>query len=598
MSATSPAPAPSPAADHRPARPRRRRPVAVALLLLVSLVAASCGGTSKDKAATTRSFRSLGLTAADGESGLDDAGTPTRGGKLVYGLEAESGGGFCLPEGQLAISGMMVVRAVYDTLTVPNSKGDYVPYLAKGITHSDDYRTWDIELRDGVTFSDGSPLTAEVVKNNLDAYRGKYPTRKPLLFLFVFDNITETEVTGPLTVRVRTKVPWAAFPAYLYSSSRLGIMGQAQLDDADTCYENLIGTGPFNRNVRWKPNEELTADANPDYWQTAPDGKPYPYANSIEFRPIPDGTVRMNALESGEINVLHSSNAENIGGRLYDLREKGKANMFVSEDQAEVGFLQLNSGKAPFDDIRIRKALAMGLPREQVAKSLADGLATVADGPFPKGSPGYLEDPGFPKYDLKAAKRLIADYRADGKDPNFTLTHTTEPSVVRFAETVQARAKKLGLNVRLIPRDQAALIDDAIGRKYEAMTFRNYPGGDPDSNYVWFYRTDKNPVNFQGHSDAVLSKLLDQGRAETDPAKRKAIYQDVNRRFAEQVWNIWWAYTPWAIVSADEVHGVLGPPLPGDDPSKPGPRTTDDPARRPSTGLATGHPLLGLWVEK
>jgi peptide/nickel transport system substrate-binding protein len=597
MNPASPDDALTPAAERERrigARPR----VAMAVLVLVALVASGCGGATKEDARKVRSFRSLGLTAEDGESGLKDAGTPTRGGKLIYGVEAESGGGFCLPEGQLAISGMMVVRAVYDTLTVPNAKGDYVPYLAKGITHSADFKTWDIQLRDGVTFSDGSKLTASVVKNNLDAYRGVYPARKPLLFLFVFNNIIDTKVVDPLTVRVTTKVPWAAFPAYLYSSSRLGIMGQAQLDDPDNCYRKLIGTGPFNRNVRWTPNEKLTADANRHYWQTAPDGKPYPYADSIEIRPIPDTTVRTNAFKSGDINMLHTSNAEVIGGTLYDLQQKGRANMFVSEDQAEVGFLQLNSSKAPFDDIRIRRALAMGMPRERIAKDLAEGLATIANGPFPKGSLGYLADPGFPKYDLEGAKRLIAAYRADGKDPNFTLTHTTDPAVVRFAETVQAQAKKLGLNVRLIPRDQAALIDDAIGRKYEAMTFRNYPGGDPDSDYVWFYRTDKNPVNFQGHSDAVLSRLFDEGRSETDRAKRQKIYQDINRRFADQVWNIWWAYTPWAIVESDKIHGVLGPPLPGADPSAPGPRSTDDPARQPSRGLATGHPLLGLWISR
>ena len=69
-----------------------------------------------------------------GESGLADAGKPKRGGKLIYGLEAETGGGYCLAEGQLAISGIMVARAFYDTLTVPNDKGEYVPYLAKTVT--------------------------------------------------------------------------------------------------------------------------------------------------------------------------------------------------------------------------------------------------------------------------------------------------------------------------------------------------------------------------------------------------------------------------------------------------------------------------------
>ena len=81
-------------------------------------------------------------------------------------------GGFCLPEAQLAISGEMVVRAIYDTLTIPNSEGEYVPYLAESVTPNDDFTEWTIKLRDGVKFHDGIDADAEVVKNNLDAYRG------------------------------------------------------------------------------------------------------------------------------------------------------------------------------------------------------------------------------------------------------------------------------------------------------------------------------------------------------------------------------------------------------------------------------------------
>src|SRR5699024_6875540 len=138
------------------------------------------------------------------------------------------------------------------------------------------------ELREGITFHDGSALTAEVVKNNLDAYRGQYEGRSSLLFAFILGNIDEIEVVDDLTLTVTTEVPWVAFPAYLYSSSRLGIMAQAQLDD-DNCGTNLIGTGPFEFKS-WNQNEKFEAVRNEDYWQIAPDGEPYPYADAIEFR--------------------------------------------------------------------------------------------------------------------------------------------------------------------------------------------------------------------------------------------------------------------------------------------------------------------------
>ncbi|MGI8755185.1 MAG: ABC transporter substrate-binding protein, partial [Acidimicrobiales bacterium] len=159
----------------------------------VAVLAASCGGTSQGSTKNAKTGDSLAkekhLRVEDGESGLKKAGKPQRGGKLIYGLEAETNDGFCLSSAQLAISGMMVVRAVYDTLTVPNAKGDFVPYLAKSVEPNKDYTEWTITLRPNIKFHDGTPLTAKVVKNNIDAYRGTYPGRSSLLFAFVLKNI-------------------------------------------------------------------------------------------------------------------------------------------------------------------------------------------------------------------------------------------------------------------------------------------------------------------------------------------------------------------------------------------------------------------------
>ena len=556
------------------------------------MLLASCGGTKSGGSAEA----STKPTSKDGETGLKEAGKPVRGGKLIYGVEADTPG-FCLPEGQLAISGMLVVRAIYDTLTVPNSKGEYVPYLAKSITPNADFTQWTIGLRKGIKFHDGTALDATVVKNNLDAYRGAYPARSPLLFKFVLSNIKSITTEGDLTVKVAMTKPWSAFPAYLYSSSRMGIMGQSQLDDPKNCGTKLVGTGPFKFDS-YTPNQKLTGTANPNYWQTAPDGKPYPYASSIEFRILPDGTVRNQALESGDINIMHTSNAEDISGKLLDLSDQGKANMFVSEDSAEVSFVQLNASKPPFDDIRMRKALAMGADRNVINEDQNNGLPTVADGPFAPDSVAYLKDPGFPQYNLAEAKKLIKDYVKDGGKAEFNLTSTTDPSTLRLAQLIQQKAQQTGVKVKIIQRDQAALVNDAIGKAYQAMVFRNYPGGDPDINYVWWYGSKTNPVNFGGYDDPVINRLLDEGRSEPDPAKRKTIYQDINREFAKQVWNIWAWYTPWAIVENKNVHGILGPPLPGADPSKPGTESTTDPEREPNTGLATAHSLLGLWISK
>jgi peptide/nickel transport system substrate-binding protein len=577
-------------------RTSRRVSGLVATALAFSLLAAACGGTKASDDNSEKTLKDEGLTAAAGESGLEDAGEPKRGGTIIYGLEADSSSGYCLPEGQLAISGMMVVRAIYDTLTVPNSEGDYVPYLAKSIEPNDDFTEWTITVRDGIKFHDGTDLTGKVVQNNIDAYRGQYPGRSPLLFTFVLSNIESTSSEGQ-TVTVKTKVPWVAFPAFLYSSSRMGIMAQSQLDDDTTCDRKLVGTGPFEFKS-WSPNDKLEGVRNENYWQTAPDGEPYPYADAIEFRVLTDNTVRVNSLQSNDgANIIHTTNSEAIGGTLLDLRESGDINMLVSEDGAEVSFIQLNASQPPFDDIKMRQALAYGSDRTEINQTQNNGLPTVANGPFGTDSVAYIEDPGFPKYDLPKAKKLVEEYVASGGKAEFTVTTTSDPDTVRLAELTQQRAKSMGVKVNIVKRDQAALIDDAIGRKYQAMLFRNYPGGDPDINYVWWYGAETNPVNFGGYNDATINKLLDEGRSEPDAAKRAEIYKDINKQFAKEVWNMWSWYTPWAIAEKANVHNILGPPLPGDDPSTAGEASTDDPEFQPSTGLATGHSLLGLWID-
>jgi peptide/nickel transport system substrate-binding protein len=575
----------------------------VAGLLAAGLLAAGCGGTSSEEGNTGttgggQTREDLGLTVEAGESGLAEAGEPQRGGKLVYGLEAESTAGFCLSESQLAISGMVVVRAFYDTLTVPNAEGGFSPYLAKSVTPNEDHTEWTITLREGITFHDGTALDATVVKNNLDAYRGTYPGRPSLLFMFILQDIADTRVDDPLTVTVTTKRPWVSFPAFLFSSSRLGIMAQAQLDaPAEACATKPIGTGPF-RFVSWTKNQKLVGERNPDYWQTAPDGEPYPYVDDIEFRPLPDGNVRTNAIEAGGVNIIHNSEGEKIKNTFRVMRDDGQVNLLVSDEQAEVAFVQLNNSIPPFNDVRMRRALAHGADREDANRRIGAGLPRVASGPFGPGSIGYLEDAGFPEYDPEKAKALIAEYRAEtGNDGSFTISATTDPIAKRSAEAVQQRAKELGIDVQIQTVDQASLIDRAIAGDFQAMTFRNYPGGDPDQNYVWWYG-DGNPVNFGRWDDPELSALLDEGRQTADPAERERIYQDVNRIMASEVYGYWSTYVVWAVVTAPEVHNIFGPPLPGDDPSQPGEATTDDPARQPGRGLATAHSLIGLWIEQ
>jgi len=540
----------------------------VAVLLLAACGQDANGGP--DKRDSTRSEK--------GESGLATAGKPVRGGRLVYALEGESSGGYCLPEAQLALSGIMVRTALYDTLTVINREGETVPSLAKSITPNDTYDEWTIVLRDGVKFHDGTDLDAAVVKNNIDAWRGQYPARHPQLSIFTLSNVDTVTATDRMTVVVTTKVPWVAFKTPWVI---MGIMAQAQLDDEETCNSNMIGTGPFKL-ASWKPEQELVAQRNPEYWQVAPDGQPYPYLDAIAFRPISDSAQRINALEAGEVDAMMTSEPTDIVGPLTDLRDSGAINMLVSEEHAEVNFLMLNSSKPPFDDLRVRRAVAMGIDRKALNELTNAGFPTIADQPFPPGDLGYTEDAGFPEYDVEAATALVEEYRASGGDPSFTITALSDPKVTARAEVIKNQLAKIGIELRLQSVIEAAMIDQVIGDKYQAAVWRYFSGGEPDEHYTLWY-SQENPVNFNKIDSPDIDEALIEGRGEPDPAKRQKIYERITKDFSTNVWNVWLNYQPWAVALSSDVHGIYNFEYPDGNGS-------------PSINLSRGHSLQGMWV--
>jgi peptide/nickel transport system substrate-binding protein len=509
-----------------------------------------------------------------------DEGDPVYGGSLVYALEAETSGGWCLPEAQLAIGGIQVARAIYDTLTAPDENGEIQPYLAESFDSNETFDDWTFRLREGITFHDDTPLNAEVVKNNIDALRGAYEGRSPLLTVFVFSNIAEVEVVDDLTVRITTNTPWPALPWFLWGSARYGMMAQAQLDDPNTCDRNLIGTGPFVFQ-EWVENQRFVATRNESYWRTDDDGNQLPYLDRIEFRPIIEGPQRVNALESGQVQAMHTSGAISIDS----LRSLGDRIRLIESDAfGEVGYFMLNADEGrPFNSLTARLAAAHALDRERINNIRGLGIPTIASGPFAPGNMGHLDDTGYPEYDLERARELVQQYQEESGQPlRITLSNTTDPDTVATGDLLQEMLEEAGFQVDRNQFEQAQLINTALGGDFDMVQWRNHPGADPDTQYNWW--ATGSPVNFGRINDPDMQALLDQGRTETDLDAREAIYEDLNRLFAERVYNLWQSWTIWAVGTAPNVRGIVGPNLPD--------------GNGPFPGFGTGHPVSGIWLAE
>ncbi|HLM17810.1 MAG TPA: ABC transporter substrate-binding protein, partial [Acidimicrobiia bacterium] len=468
--------------------------------------------------------------------GASAQSSPKPGGSVVYGLEAETGGGWCPPSARLAISGIEVGAAIYDTLMVPNTKNEMVPYLAESVEPNAAFTEWKITLRDGITFHDGTPLNADALVQNFDSYR------KSTLIGAALKNVSTTVATGPLEVTVTTTVPWPELPWYLYLDGRFLIEAPAQLNDPD-CASKLIGTGPFKLD-HWTVNQELVATKNPDYWQKDAKGRQLPYLDKITFKPVAEAVQRVNGLQGGQLDLIHTSDGQQI-----DALEQQAGNFNLTQQgpgRAEVRYYLMNAAKPPLDDLNARKAVAMAIDRNQINELRNNGVHRIADGPFDTKVIGYLKDPGFPKYNVKGAKKLATAYKAaHGGEFNVVLEHTNDPANTAEAELIKEQLAKAGIDATLKQDDQTAFVLAAVGGNFSIMLWRQHPGDDPDAQYFWWYTGSV--LNFGKFNDPTLQGLIDQGRSETDAAKRKKIYQDVNKRFASQVYNVWSYYDEWTV---------------------------------------------------
>jgi peptide/nickel transport system substrate-binding protein len=383
-------------------------------------------------------------------------------------------------------------------------------------------------------------------------------------------------------VKVTTTRPWPSFPSFLYSSGRLGMTAQAQLDDTETCARNLIGTGPF-RLDEWQVNDHLTVVRNDDYWRTDADGNQLPYLDSIEFRPVTEQQQRTNGIKSGELDAFHMSSALAID-EFRALDEAEQFNMTESDDFAEVAFLMTNATKPPFDNQTARTAIAQALPIELATEINGKGVPTVANGPFAPGSLGYVEDTGMPRGDPDEARRLVAQYEEEtGRPLEFQIATPPDPETLSSVQLAAQFFEDVGMKVTIVTYEQSSLITEAIAKNFQLMAFRNYPGLDPDNNYVWWYG-QANPVNFSGFDDPDVNRLLDAGRATADPAQREQIYGELDRVLAERGYFLWTTWTIWAVPMTTELHGVVGARPPDGSPDY--------------TGLALGHDMAYMWKEQ
>ena len=481
--------------------------------------------------------------------------TPKRGGKLVFGVEAEEKG-FNPTTATFDATGVLYARTVFDPLAIVGADGSVQPYLAESITRNGDGTVWTITLRPNVVFHDGTPFDAAALVTNFKAQQ------KALLTGPALTNIAAVAVTGPLSVTVTMHRPWVPFGYYLCG----GIGGQIAYPVAPSMLADPngtthpVGTGPFVFS-EWVQNDHFTATRNPHYWRPG-----LPYLDTIEYRPITDSQQIFQSLQTGVIDIMHTS-TPSVTGQLQALASYG----YVDDSKNIVGepdmaCVLLNLSKPPFDDIRVRQAAAAAVSSAEYVKVIGKGLVPTSNGPFVPGTP-YYGSTGYPAYDPARARSLLAEV---GHPVSFTLNHVPDPSTTQIAQFLQSQFKTVGIDVQLNPIQQAQLINTALTGGFQAQVWRQFSAVNPDLNYIFWSPTQINPVfsiNMARNTDPAMEAALQKGRRATDPASAAAAYQEVGSLMGKDIPYLWTARTVWAIGAQPKVQNFNNPTTPAGTPA-------------------------------
>lgn len=442
-------------------------------------------------------------------------------GTLRFGLD------FDLDTFDPARSGSYIERVVNaslcDQLLNIDAERRIVPELATSWEWADGDRTLTLHLREGVVFHDGARFDAEAVRANLERDRtAGYSNRKGEL-----RPVTAVEVVDPLTVRIRLSAPYAPLLALL--ANRAGtmlspaILGRSQEEIA----AHPVCAGPF-RFVERVAQDHITLERFPQYWNAGA-----VTLDRIEFRIMPDSTVRRVNLESGQLDVANRLAATDVP------QVEGNAKLRVARSPSlgfELVSFNLAHGPAadtPFGrDVRVREAFLKAIDRVALNEIVFEGRFIPSNQTEAPGSPYW--DPAFPvpARDLAGAMRLLA--AAGAPHPKVTLTVVNNPVDTQVGEVIQAMAGEAGFEVTLSKGESAAMTEAAARGEYQAYLAIWSGRPDPDGNLSLWMRCGA-PLNWTGWCNRDLEAALDRGAGSLDPATRKGEYHQVNVQWNRDV---------------------------------------------------------------
>ena len=487
--------------------------------------------------ATRRGVLGFAVSLAAASLGGRPAGAaPARGGRLVYARYADSL--FLDPVLNDANLDIWVMNSIYDTLILPSADGMGIqPGLATKWEFSNGGRTLTLTLRQGVKFSDGSPLGVSDVKWSLD--RARNP--KNGAWNDMIGSIDTVDVGAPDMVVLKLKRPdptilpaLATFNTGILPEKLFEAMPGATMEEkAKTFAEKPVGTGPFMI-TDWKRGQRMVLARNPHHWKPGEDGKALPYLDEIEFQIIPDDATRILKLRAGEVH-----GTEFIPySRVKELQADPNLRMelWPSTRVAYIGMMvkpTLPGGAAnPLSNQKVRQALNHAVNKDAIITITTHGLGKPMRSYMSSTTPLFHGPAPLWPYDPAKAKALLAEAGfANGFDVT-CMTVAGNQDNLNNLTAAQQMWGQIGVRLKIEMMDAPS-----VTRRYRAEEYQMRTAAwtndiaDPGQITSYFAYFPNIGSLHSGWNNEKVNLLYRQGQEEIDAQKRRAIYQEIQEIF-------------------------------------------------------------------
>jgi peptide/nickel transport system substrate-binding protein len=486
-----------------------------AAVSIAALVLAACSSINNSPA------------AGGGQSPTADNRAPKQGGTLVVALSDEPDA--LDPTTARTLVGRSVFTSICEKLYDINAKLEVVPQLAAAMPEtSSDGKTVTIKLRTGVKFADGTAMDAAAVKTSLDRDL-TLPTSARKSDLASVESVS---VTDPSTVVLHLKTPFAPLVAQLADRAGM-VMSPAALKTEGTNFgAHPVCVGPFKFQSRVAQDHiDVVKDTN--YYDAS-----HVYLDKVSYKIIADSTTRFNNLRSGDVQVLDAVAPTDVDAlqadsnlQLLTSDSLGYQGITVNIGNAHgvgkpAATLPANLNSAMATDPRVRQAFEMSIDRDAINKVVFQGKYSPACGPISPASP-FSSDAAqaCPKHDPAAAKALLQ--QAGVKTPfDISMIIANTPDGTRLGQAIQAQVKDGGFNLKLVPTEFAASLDQTDAGNYQLFAIGWSGRVDPDGNISNFVHSEGSQNN-NGYASSTVDSLLAKSQATADQSTRADLFGQV-----------------------------------------------------------------------